>query len=68
MIVTLRNVDSRFLDVIESLVRLRDDVRIETVEEEPNELTSEVIAESEAGINLSPAYKSTKEFMAALDA
>jgi hypothetical protein len=68
MIVTLRNVDKPFLSVIESLLQLRKDVYMETSEEEPNDLTAKVMAESEAGKNLSPVYKSTSDFMAALDA
>ena len=36
--------------------------------EEPNELTEKVLKESEAGKNLSPVYKSTSDFMAALNA
>lgn len=68
MIVTLRNVDTPFLNVIESLVQLRKDVYMETSEEEPNDLTAKVMAESEAGKNLSPVYKSTSDFMAALNA
>ena len=68
MIVTLRNVDTTFLSVIESLLQLRKDVYMETSEEEPNDLTAKVMAESEAGKNLSPVYKSTSDFMAALNA
>ncbi len=68
MIVTLRNVDTPFLSVIESLLQLRKDVYMETSEEEPNDLTARVMAESEAGKNLSPVYKSTSDFMAALNA
>jgi len=68
MIVTLRNVDTQFLSVIESLLQLRKDVYMETSEEEPNDLTAKVMAESEAGKNLSPVYKSTSDFMAALNA
>jgi hypothetical protein len=68
MIVTLRNVDKPFLSVIESLLQLRKDVYMETSEEEPNDLTAKVMAESEAGKNLSPVYKSTSDFMAALNA
>ena len=68
MIVTLRNVDTPFLSVIESLLHLRKDVYMETSEEEPNDLTAKVMAESEAGKNLSPVYKSTSDFMAALNA
>lgn len=68
MIVTLRNVDTPFLSVIESLLQLRKDVYMETSEEEPNDLTAKVMAESEAGKNLSPVYKSTSDFMAALKA
>ncbi|MBR3852307.1 MAG: hypothetical protein IKJ76_09775 [Fibrobacter sp.] len=68
MIVTLRNVDTPFLSVIESLLQLRKDVYMETSEEEPNDLTAKVMAESEAGKNLSPVYKSTSDFMAALNA
>lgn len=68
MIVTLRNVDRPFLSVIESLLQLRKDVYMETSEEEPNDLTAKVMAESEAGKNLSPVYKSTSDFMAALNA
>ena len=68
MIVTLRNVDTPFLTVIESLLQLRKDVYMETSEEEPNDLTAKVMAESEAGKNLSPVYKSTSDFMAALNA
>ncbi|MBP5247780.1 MAG: hypothetical protein J6Z31_07985 [Fibrobacter sp.] len=68
MIVTLRNVDAPFLNVIESLLQLRKDVYMETSEEEPNDLTAKVMAESEAGKNLSPVYKSTSDFMAALNA
>ena len=49
MIVTLRNVDTPFLNVIESLLQLRKDVYMETSEEEPNDLTAKVMAESEAG-------------------
>ena len=41
---------------------------METSEEEPNDLTAKVMAESEAGKNLSPVYKSTSDFMAALNA
>ena len=68
MIVTLRNVDTPFLSVIESLLQLRKDIYMETSEEEPNDLTAKVMAESEAGKNLSPVYKSTSDFMAALNA
>ena len=68
MIVTLRNVDTPFLSVIESLLQLRKDVSMETSEEEPNDLTAKVMAESEAGKNLSPVYKNTSDFMAALNA
>lgn len=68
MIVTLRNVDTSFLSVIESLLQLRKDVYMETSEEEPNDLTAKVVEESEAGKNLSPVYKSTSDFMAALNA
>ncbi|MBQ9226958.1 MAG: hypothetical protein IJ177_12400 [Fibrobacter sp.] len=68
MIVTLRNVDTPFLSVLESLLQLRKDVYMETSEEEPNDLTAKVMAESEAGKNLSPVYKSTSDFMAALNA
>lgn len=68
MIVTLRNVDTQFLSVIESLLQLRKDVYMETSEEEPNDLTAKVMAESEAEKNLSPVYKSTSDFMAALNA
>ena len=46
MIVTLRNVDTPFLNVIESLLQLRKDVYMETSEEEPNDLTAKVMAES----------------------
>ena len=68
MIVTLRNVDTPFLSVIESLLQLRKDVYMETSEEEPNDLTAKVMAESEAGKKLSPVYKNTSDFMAALNA
>lgn len=68
MIVTLRNVDTPFLSVIESLLQLRKDVYMETSEEEPNDLTAKVMAESEAGKNLSPVYQNTSDFMAALNA
>ena len=68
MIVTLRNVDKPFLSVIESLLQLRKDVYMETSEEEPNDFTAKAMAVSEAGKNLSPVYKSTSDFMAALDA
>ena len=68
MIVSLRNVDTPFLSVLESLLQLRKDVYMETSEEEPNDLTAKVMAESEAGKNLSPVYKSTSDFMAALNA
>ena len=68
MIVTLRNVDTPFLSVIESLLQLRKDVYMETSEEEPNDLTAKVMAESVAGKNLSPVYKNTSDFMAALNA
>lgn len=68
MIVTLRNVDTPFLNVIESLLQLRKDVYMETSEEEPNDLTAKVMAESVAGKNLSPVYKNTSDFMAALNA
>ena len=68
MIVTLKNVDAPFLNVIESLLQLRKDVYMETSEEEPNDLTAKVMAESEAGKNLSPIYKNTSDFMAALNA
>ncbi|MDY6333110.1 MAG: hypothetical protein SPL52_16550 [Fibrobacter sp.] len=37
MIVTLRNVDTPFLSVIESLLQLRKDVYMETSEEESND-------------------------------
>lgn len=68
MVVTLRNVDAPFLQVIESLLQLRKDVYIESVDEEPNELTAKVLTESEEGKNLSPVYESTSDFMAALNA
>ena len=68
MIVTLRNVDTPFLNVIESLLQLRKDVYMETSEEEPNDLTAKVMAESVAVKNLSPVYKNTSDFMAALNA
>lgn len=44
------------------------DIYMETSEEEPNDLTAKVMAESEAGKNLSPVYKNTSDFMAALNA
>ena len=67
MVVTLKNVDPPFLKVLESLLELRKDICMETFEE-PNELTEKVLKESEAGKNLSPVYKSTSDFMAALNA
>ena len=36
--------------------------------EEPNALTAKIMAESEAGKNLSTVYKNTSDFMAALNA
>ena len=54
MIVTLRNVDTPFLSVIESLLQLRKDIYMETSEEEPNDLTAKVMTESEAGKKPSP--------------
>jgi broad-specificity NMP kinase len=68
MTVTLRNVDAQFLNVIESLLSLRQNIQIETYEETPNELTQKVISDSEKGLNLSPIYTSTSDFMAALNA
>ncbi len=68
MTVTLRNVDTQFLNVIESLLSLRQNIQIETYEETPNELTQKVISDSEKGLNLSPIYTSTSDFMAALNA
>ncbi|MCR4714063.1 MAG: hypothetical protein K5751_06735 [Treponemataceae bacterium] len=67
MTVTLRNVDAQFLNVIESLLSLRQNIQIETYEETPNELTQKVISDSEKGLNLSPIYTSTSDFMAALN-
>ena len=68
MTVTLRNVDFQFLNVLESLLTLRKGIKIETDEEVPNELTQKVLADSDAGRNLSPVYTSTSDFMAALNA
>lgn len=68
MTVTLRNVDYQFLNIIESILPLRKDILIETDEDVPNELTEKVLAESDAGRNLSPVYTSTSDFMAALNA
>ncbi len=68
MIVTLRNVDLELLKVIESLLTLRQNVQMETYDETPNELTQKVISDSEKGLNLSPVYTSTADFMAALNA
>ena len=68
MTVTLRNVDSQFLNVIESLLTLRQNIQIETEDETPNKLTQKVISDSEKGLNLSPVYTSTSDFMADLNA
>ena len=68
MTVTLRNVDSQFLNVIESLLTLRQNIQIETEDETPNELTQKVISDREKGLNLSPVYTSTSDFMADLNA
>lgn len=68
MTVTLRNVDYQFLNIIESILALRKDIQIDTEYDEPNELTSKVMQDSENGKNLSPVYTSTSDFMAALNA
>ena len=68
MTVTLRNVDYQFLNIIESILALRKDIQIDTEYDEPNELTSKVMQDSEDGKNLRAVYTSTSDFMAALDA
>lgn len=68
MTVILRNVDYQFLNIIESILPLRQDVQIETEYEEPNELTEKVMQDTENGKNLSPVFNSTSDFMAALNA
>lgn len=68
MTVILRNVDYQFLNIIESILPLRQEVQIETEYEEPNELTEKVMKDSENGKNLSPVFNSTSDFMAALNA
>ena len=68
MVVTLKNVDIQFLNILESILSLRKDITIDTVDEEPNEFTEKVMLDSEAGINVSPIYTSTSDFMAALNA
>lgn len=68
MTVILRNVDYQFLNIIESILPLRQDVQIETEYEEPNELTEKVMKDTENGKNLSPVFNSTSDFMAALNA
>ena len=68
MVVTLKNVDIQFLNILESILSLRKDITIDTVDEEPNELTEKVMLDSESGINVSPIYTSTSDFMAALNA
>ena len=68
MTVTLRNVDYQFLNILESLLTLKKEILIETNDETPNELTAKVLADSDAGKNLSPVFTSTSDFMAALNA
>lgn len=68
MTIILRNVDYQFLNIIESILPLRQDVQIETEYEEPNELTEKVMKDTENGKNLSPVFNSTSDFMAALNA
>lgn len=68
MTVTLKNVDYRVLNIIESILPLCEGVEIDTQYDKPNELTEKVIQDSEAGKNLSPVYTSTEDFIAALNA
>ena len=68
MTITLRNVDYQFLNIIQSLLPLCQNIQMETEEEEPNELTMQVLTDSESGKNLSPIYTNTSDFMAALNA
>ncbi len=68
MTVILRNVDYQFLNIIESILPLRQDVQIETEYEEPNGLTEKVMKDTENGKNLSLVFNSTSDFMAALNA
>ncbi len=68
MTVTLRNVDSQFLNILESILQLKKEIQIDTSYDEPNELTEKVLRDSETGKNLSPIYKTTEDFMAALNA
>ena len=68
MTVTLRNVDYQFLNILEGILSQRKDIQITTKYDEPNELTTKVLRDSEAGKNLSPVFTSTKDFMAALNA
>lgn len=68
MTVTLRNVDYQFLNIIESILSLRQDIQIDTEYDDPNELTEKVMRDCEKGKNLSPVFTSTSDFMAALNA
>ena len=68
MTITLRNVDYQFLNIIQSLLPLCQNIQMETDDEDPNELTMQVLADSEAGRNLSPVFTDTSDFMAALNA
>ncbi len=68
MTVTLRNVDDSFLNILKSILILKNEIQMETEYDSPNELTEKVLKESEEGKNLSQVYTSTKDFMAALNA
>ena len=68
MTVTLKNVDYQFLNVLESILTLRNDIQISTEYDEPNELTEKVMRDSDAGKNLSPVFTSTSDFIVALNA
>nr|MBP3282417.1 hypothetical protein [Treponema sp.] len=68
MTITLQNVDYQFLDALKRLLSLRKDIKMTTESDELNELTEQVLKDSEAGRNLSPVFTSTSDFMAALNA
>lgn len=68
----MNEVDSFSYDqVVALLARLTQVLQSWTVfedEEIPNELTQKVMKDAESGINLSPVFSSTEDFMAALNA